>query len=58
MKKNRLFNLALLLVTVPFVQESFAQTTQERHSDSGNSMVSSSTVDIFSAGLSDDDYRT
>ena len=31
MKKNRLFNLALLLVTVPFVQESFAQTTLEGH---------------------------
>ena len=47
MKKNRLFNLAFLLVSVPFAQESLAQTTQERHSDSGNSMVSSSTVEYL-----------
>ena len=58
MKKNRLFNLALLLVTVPFAQESFAQTTLEGHSDSGNSMVFSSTGNIFSTGLLDGDYRT
>ena len=58
MKKNRLFNLALMSVAVLFVQESLAQTTQERHSDSGNSMAFSSTGDIFSTGLLDGDYRT
>ena len=58
MKKNRSFDLAFLLVTVLFVQESFAQTILEGHSDPGNSKVFSSTGNILSTGSLDGDYRT
>ncbi len=49
MKKNRSCNLALLLFVFLFAQESFAQTTLEGHSDPGNSMVFSSTGNIYAS---------
>ena len=50
MKKNRLFNLALLLVTVPFVQESFAQTTLEGHRGEVTSVAFSPNGKLLASG--------